>query len=394
MSQSRNMTATSDQKSEEKMRPAFADSISMQGLQPILDPSSGLCRKSLSKKNSSPPFDGLDFTPYHQPGLWEAFYSVNGHKPNDTIKQCRWEVGDCGIENFTTTFTDFGFCFVFNGDGRLKARNSGRDYGLRLSLNTQQEEYLRSFADHYGAGFKVAIHPYGLPPILSEKGISVGPGFHTSLAVDISKLKNADASVSKCGSKELKHYRDTPYSIQACRQECLSDYVVSKCGCKEVFMKRNDTLICDPPELFSCVYPSIDDYVKNVNKDCEKSCPGPCSTFIYDTTPSAAPLSEYFLEEYSHYKGHNASYWRKNFVELEIYLTSMSYQYIEKRLSYTLLDLLCDVGGALGLLLGASFLTVLEIIDFVFVRTRGCRRGSTQTKMHVNKVHVKGDPRY
>ncbi|XP_046354905.1 acid-sensing ion channel 3-like [Haliotis rufescens] len=305
-------------------------------------------------------------------------------------KTCRWEVGDCGLENFTTTFTDFGLCFVFNGDGRLAARNSGRDYGLRLSLHTQQEEYLRSFADHYGAGFKVAVHPYGLPPILSDKGISVGPGFHTSLAVDISKLKNADQSVSNCGSKELKHYKDTPYSTQACRQECLSDYVVGKCGCKEIFMKRNDTLICDPPELFSCVYPKIDDYLKNSDKNCEKTCPDPCSTFIYDTTPSSAPLSDNFLDEYSRFKGGNSTYWRKNFVELEIYLTSMSYQFIEKRLSYTLLDLLCDVGGALGLLLGASFLTVLEIIDFYFVRARGCGRGGKPAKTHVNKVHVKG----
>ena len=35
----------------------------------------------------------------------------------DIIYSCLWKSQPCGPENFTTQFTDFGVCYVFNGDG-------------------------------------------------------------------------------------------------------------------------------------------------------------------------------------------------------------------------------------------------------------------------------------
>ena len=66
--------------------------------------------------------------------------------------------------------------------------------------------------------------------------------------------------------------------------------------------------------------------------------------------------------------GQTPDYWRDNLVHLELYLTSMTYETVEKQLGYTLLQLFCDVGGAFGLLLGASLLTLLEIVDFFLCR--------------------------
>ena len=53
---------------------------------------------------------------------------------------------------------------------------------------------------------------------------------------------------------------------------------------------------------------------------------------------------------------------------MQVYLTSMTLETVEKQLGYTLLQLFCDVGGAFGLLLGASLLTILEIVDFIVCR--------------------------
>lgn len=41
----------------------------------------------------------------------------------------------------------------------------------------------------------------------------------------------------------------------------------------------------------------------------------------------------------------------------------MCFDDIEEVLTYTLIPLLCDIGGSLGLLLGASVLTFFEIIE-------------------------------
>ena len=46
----------------------------------------------------------------------------------------------------------------------------------------------------------------------------------------------------------------------------------------------------------------------------------------------------------------------------QVYFADLKYTYIESRPSYTSLALMCDVGGALGLFLGSTLLTFVELI--------------------------------
>lgn len=48
-------------------------------------------------------------------------------------------------------------------------------------------------------------------------------------------------------------------------------------------------------------------------------------------------------------------------------MEEISYIKIEEQKAYPILALLCDVGGALGLILGSTLLTVFEVLDFVIV---------------------------
>ena len=120
-------------------------------------------------------------------------------------------------------------------------------------------------------------------------------------------------------------------------------------------------------------------YPSQGSTECEDQCPEPCSENLYRVTPSSNPLSNTFLAEFSSVMGESPDYWRDNLVHLELYLTSMTFEKVEKQLGYTLLQLFCDVGGAFGLLLGASLLTLLEIIDFFLCRlsvNSGVRAGA------------------
>jgi len=42
--------------------------------------------------------------------------------------------------------------------------------------------------------------------------------------------------------------------------------------------------------------------------------------------------------------------------------------HIETKEAYTVLSLLCDIGGALGLILGSTMLTFCEFTDFLIVQ--------------------------
>ena len=57
---------------------------------------------------------------------------------------------------------------------------------------------------------------------------------------------------------------------------------------------------------------------------------------------------------------------RENFLQVDIFYQELSYEMVEQQPAFELLSLLSEVGGFLGLLLGASVITVLEMIGKSF----------------------------
>ena len=58
-------------------------------------------------------------------------------------------------------------------------------------------------------------------------------------------------------------------------------------------------------------------------------------------------------------------HFRNNFIQVDIFYEELSYQRIEQNIAFGFLSLLSEIGGFLGLLLGASVLTVCELVDFI-----------------------------
>ena len=54
---------------------------------------------------------------------------------------------------------------------------------------------------------------------------------------------------------------------------------------------------------------------------------------------------------------------------VDIFYQKLSYEEIEQNVAFEFLSLLSEIGGFLGLLLGASVLTVCELIDFFALAT-------------------------
>ena len=59
------------------------------------------------------------------------------------------------------------------------------------------------------------------------------------------------------------------------------------------------------------------------------------------------------------------SNFRENFMKVDIFYQELSYEEIEQNIAFEFLSLLSEVGGFLGLLLGASVLTVFELVDYI-----------------------------
>ena len=54
-------------------------------------------------------------------------------------------------------------------------------------------------------------------------------------------------------------------------------------------------------------------------------------------------------------------------VLVKVFFSELKYTYIEDKEAYTVLALLCDIGGALGLILGSTLLTFCEFTDFLVI---------------------------
>ncbi|RMX43030.1 hypothetical protein pdam_00001790 [Pocillopora damicornis] len=328
---------------------------------------------------------------------WELYESINltefhfamGHQIYNTLHQCYWDGGLCTYENFTPVLTSMGLCYTFNSgkDGQpiLRVRQAGSDFALHLMLDVQQWDY---GALGSRAGLMVFIHDHETPPLVAQLGFAVGPGTSTFAAINKQKtISLPDPYESNCLDKndsKVPGYKT--YTILGCLLMCQTKYIIEKCGCRDVGMPAiNDTRMCKALDLSDCVLREKGNFRKLKDQQCE--CPVPCSTTSFRPILSYAafPSDEYIKQSHELYEiyGSNTSeasldfiqgYMSQNMLELVIYFEELSYHVIEQTPAYDSESLFAEIGGQVGLCVGASLLTVLEFCD-VIIAIIGIRFG-------------------
>ena len=79
-------------------------------------------------------------------------------------------------------------------------------------------------------------------------------------------------------------------------------------------------------------------------------------------TPSAFVYSESSNDILEHFYYH-----RENFLQVDIFFKEVNYQQITQHPAFELISLFSEVGGFMGLLLGASVITVFEFLDYLWM---------------------------
>ncbi|XP_030435499.1 acid-sensing ion channel 4 isoform X1 [Gopherus evgoodei] len=296
-----------------------------------------------------------------------------GHQIQDMLLACRFRGEPCGPQHFTPVYTRYGKCYTFNADRRRPrvTRQGGMGNGLELMLDVQQEEYLPIWREtnetSFEAGIRVQIHSQDEPPYIHQLGFGVSPGFQTFVSCQEQRLSylpqpwgNCRASVP--GEQILPGYEG--YSIAACRLQCEKEAVVSSCQCRMVHMPGNES-ICSPNVYIECADWTLDAAVQDSQERC--SCPTPCNLTRYSKEISMVRIPNKGSARYLARKFHrNETYIRENFLVLDIFFEALNYEAIEQKKAYELAGLLGDIGGQMGLFIGASILTILEILDYIY----------------------------
>ncbi|XP_067843037.1 acid-sensing ion channel 4-A [Heptranchias perlo] len=307
---------------------------------------------------------------YPDPDMMDIF-NRTGHQIEDMLKNCNFSGSNCSAHNFTPVFTRYGKCYTFNADkaNTKKTKQGGMGNGLEIMLDIQQDDYLPIWQatgeTSFEAGIRVQIHSQYEPPYIHELGFGVAPGFQTFVSCQEQRLTYLRHPWGKC-RPELRSpvpgYEN--YSLTACRINCEKEAVVRECNCRMVHMPGNET-ICTPEEYIECADKTLDKLIMMSNLSCK--CETPCNITRYSKELSMVKIpskgASKFLARKFNTSEENI---KENYLVLDIFFETLNYETIAQKEAYNMGGLLGDIGGNMGLFIGASILTILEIIDYIY----------------------------
>lgn len=312
------------------------------------------------------------------------------HTAEEMIFTCRFADKNCDASNFVPSLTPTGgVCYTFNSRKEKQKRMSngtGIRFALSLVVYVQQHEYNAGY--NLDAGIKIAIHPRSEPPQPDELGIAVAPGKNAFISMRQTSVENK-SSKRKCREDtDTKTFnflqKEFPYSLPACQIDCLRTMIAKKCNCLGASSQEM------PPDskfndLNNCTS-SINDVCCQLQQLSDISacdCPEACSKTFYSTgiSYSAFP-AKYAVDELSRRISNNSfinvsssiSSLQENFLGINIYFETLAIVQETTSNAYDIIALLSDIGGQLALFLGASVISVLEILTWTFdeVKDRCC----------------------
>lgn len=318
----------------------------------------------------------------------------------DTLIECRFSMENCSIENDIEIYTDinYGKCFRFNSIRSSKhSYRRGMQGGLELLLFTDSSDYENNYSNENGFNLFLTNEPLSSNSIT---GFKLSPGNSIYISLDkqtinlkekpysncIQDLNQPDSYKSDVFKKTLISNKQFEiYHFKNCYYVCMQKYLLDNCGCQFngydfVYSPRNNTsLFCTNQEQMNCLNKKRSIFNRNKQYLEQCDCPLECQTIEYKflLTYSKYPtnFSAQFLYNHndlikkkiikSNMDTNKLDFLRGRLVKLFIYYDDMKETIINHEAKFKLADFVSSIGGTLGLFLGISFLSFIELIEIL-----------------------------
>ena len=285
---------------------------------------------------------------------------------SDTIKSCKFDDNSCGLEDFYWKYNRYlGNCFIFNsGINKSKLRETnqiGKRNGLSLTLYHSIIKELKELYPDYGLTVKIENSSNWNVDFVY--GIDLLSGFSNNLVIEkifVNKIKypysNCDVDYNDTNSKLSNLYKafvysSHPYKEQYCLDFCYQMMAYEKCNCtdQEALSLNNDfNEICLTLAQSRCLDEVYKEFLsENLISNCMPNCPLECHESYFKTSLS---FSKFDKSD-------------ENLLKLNIYYDELSYTVINEAISLSIFEVLSNIGGTLGLFLGLSLLSFVEVIE-------------------------------
>ncbi|XP_059047782.1 pickpocket protein 28-like [Achroia grisella] len=359
------------------------------------------------------------------------------------IFNCNWRGDiDCS-EMFSTVLTEHGVCFNFNSlaaneilreqniqkeynysdastpskgwsldTGYSKDRlpyprrgvNSGSVYDLTVILQMPKEDPDETCNGGI-KGSKIFVqHPADHPQSSLYYYASL-PGQVSSVALKFSmmstskSLENYSPEVRQCYFQNERHLRYFKiYTSRNCRLECQANYTLEKCGCVWFHMPHNDSASICTIEKLDCVEETVEQFADEIIEDFVENEPDPCSCL---PTCNAISYDAEILKTDFNFNSVIKQVEKKydlnlselidkyDYSQIDIHFKEPRFASMRRSELFGLTDFLANCGGLLGLFLGFSALSLIEIIYFFTIRLGFIlKKDLDQEKNTLNKDRV------
>uniref|UniRef100_S4RY81 Amiloride-sensitive sodium channel subunit beta n=1 Tax=Petromyzon marinus TaxID=7757 RepID=S4RY81_PETMA len=302
---------------------------------------------------------------------------------DELIRSCLFSSDTCSATNFTTFFHPmYGNCFIFNwGENEtvMQVSNPGVEYGLKLVLSIDQDEYIPFLTTIAGA--VIMVHDQNTYPFLSDLGVFVKTGVETSVGIEVGQLQRQGAPYSDCtmDGTDLpitNLYNGTAYSVQACLRSCFQTKMIEMCGCGYyLYPLPPGEKYCQNQNFTGwryCYYKLYEQFVEE-DMDCYTICKQPCIESEYKMSISMSDWPSQSSEDWifhilSKERKHNVSriFNRKqDIIKLNLFFQEFNSMTISESPAQTIVTLLSNLGGQFGFWMGGSVLCIIEFIEII-----------------------------
>ncbi|KAI8424662.1 hypothetical protein MSG28_003089 [Choristoneura fumiferana] len=277
--------------------------------------------------------------------------------------------------NFNTGYTKLNGS-VYPLRGQMNGANPDLEFTL-LEEPGDSDEQCNSLSN----GFKIYVqHPADMPQSSLYYYAAI-PGQVTSLALKFSilntssSLQNYDHDQRQCyftWDRPLDYFKI--YTPSNCWLECLSKFTYKRCSCVWFHMPhKNSSELCTAQKR-ACVTKAHDELAsgsadEEMGETC--NCLPSCTSVQYDAEILKTTFDfkkDFIANKRSYNKSKGTQDFRfldkYNFSKVEMYFKEPRFVSMRRSELFGLTDFLANCGGLLGLFLGFSFLSLIEIFYF------------------------------
>ncbi|CAF0806060.1 unnamed protein product [Brachionus calyciflorus] len=331
-------------------------------------------------------FDILSYNLFYDYLQNPYYFKEAGFELEQILLNCKFNSMICNKDNFGKVFSPLsGKCFTFNF--KMPIKNSvypGSEYGLKLELYTglldKNYDLIRS------SGFLIFIHNSSIKQFDILNGINLPVGYETDIVISKEHSKKMPYPYSNCiedissnDSFDSELYRKTLknngiYQQRNCLITCVDEYIIQECGCNPIPIDIEQG--CNMTMIFDCVAGKYSEFYNSSKAtECQDFCPEECESIKYNYKTNYADFPSPFYSDiliksnylWSNNSWNNSTYEdvKKSVLAVNIFYDDISVKMIEESPSKTIDQLVADIGGFLGLCIGISILSIIELIELI-----------------------------